>query len=93
MYAHPDVPLALDPFPYLHASGFDLVAGHFAEARRVLRRGGGLVIINFSYRGSPDADRSEIRRLAARNRFSVVDDGVTPFRLWDGVAWRLRAIE
>jgi SAM-dependent methyltransferase len=85
-----DLVYAIDAFPYLHASGFDLVEKHFAEVCRVLRKGGTFVIINFSYRGSTEIDRSEIQELARKNNFAVLDDGVSPFTLWDGVAWRLR---
>jgi predicted TPR repeat methyltransferase len=85
-----DLVYAVDTLPYLVQSGHALVARHFAEARRVLRRGGELVILNYSYRDDLPADRREVREQAAASGFEVVLDGEAVFALWDGVAWRLR---
>jgi predicted TPR repeat methyltransferase len=84
-----DLVYAVDTFPYLVQSGRALVERHFAEARRVLRRGGELVILNYSYADDPAADRREVRELAAANGFTVALDGDRVFELWDGAAWRL----
>ncbi|WP_084112979.1 methyltransferase domain-containing protein [Belnapia moabensis] len=42
-----DLVLAVNVFPYLVAGGMALAARHVAEAGRVLRSGGSLVILNF----------------------------------------------
>ena len=85
-----DLVYAVDTFPYLVQAGHALVARHFAEAWRVLRPGGELVILNYSYRDDVAADRAEVRALAAAHGFAVVLDGEGVFELWDGVGWRLR---
>jgi cyclopropane fatty-acyl-phospholipid synthase-like methyltransferase len=84
-----DVVLAVDSFPYMRQSGYDLAARFFAESARVLRPAGELVILNYSYSDDDEADRAEVRTLAAENGFSVAVAGGRPFRLWDGVAFRL----
>ncbi|MFL5576660.1 MAG: class I SAM-dependent methyltransferase [Gemmatimonadaceae bacterium] len=88
-----DLVYAVDTFPYLLHAGWPLVEGHFAEAHRVLRPGGDLVICNFSFRGDLDADRADVRRLAHAHGFAVLEDGVQPFRLWDGSVWRMERME
>jgi SAM-dependent methyltransferase len=85
-----DTALAVDTFPYLNQSGADLVAKFFAEGRRVLRPGGDLVILNYSYRGDDAADAQDVARLARENGFEVVVGGERPFALWDGLAFHLR---
>lgn len=86
-----DAALAVDTFPYLHQSGAELVARHFAEAKRVLRPGGDFVILNYSYRGDDDADIAEVRSLAGEHGFDVLVCGERPFGVWDGLAFHLRA--
>jgi SAM-dependent methyltransferase len=83
-----DLVLAADSFPYLVQAGGALAARHIEEAARVLRPGGALVILNFSYRGDLDIDRADIAA-AAGGKFHLVRDGERPFRLWDGVAFHL----
>ena len=85
-----DVVLAVDSFPYLVRSGRELAAGHIREARRVLKPGGSLLILNFSYRGDGEADRAEIARLARESQFDVRRNGTREFALWDGLAFLLR---
>jgi ubiquinone/menaquinone biosynthesis C-methylase UbiE len=94
MYAdeHFDLVYAVDTFPYLVQSGRALVERHFAEARRVLRPGGELLILNYSYGGDIAADDAEVRELATRHGFTVLLGGERVFELWDGVAWRLGKI-
>lgn len=74
-----DLVYAVDSFPYLVEAG--VAAAHLAEARRVLRPGGTLLILNYSYRGDLEADRAE---LSAAPGFGVVETGGAPFRHWDG---------
>ena len=85
-----DLVYAVDTFPYLVQSGRALVERHFAEAHRVLRAGGELVILNYSYGDDAAADRAAVRALAGAHGFAVVLDGERAFELWDGAAWRLR---
>ncbi|XYI00739.1 GNAT family N-acetyltransferase [Sorangium sp. So ce1128] len=84
---------AVDSFPYLVAAGEAVVDRHVAEARRVLRPGGELVILNYSYRGDLARDAADVARLAARHGFDVLASGERPFSLWDGRAYRLRRLE
>jgi SAM-dependent methyltransferase len=83
-----DCVIAVDSFPYLVMAG-GLAERHLAEASRVLRPKGDLVILNFSYRGSPDADRADLSRFARSFGFAVLVDGDRPFVHWDGAAFHL----
>ena len=84
-----DLVLAVDVFPYLVQADLALAELHVAEAARVLRPGGSLAILNFSYRGE-EADRSDLARVAVQTGFSVLRDGVRDLSLWDGLAFWLR---
>jgi SAM-dependent methyltransferase len=84
-----DVAVAVDSFPYLRQSGYSLVERFFAESARVLKRGGELVILNYSYSEDEDADEKEVCTLAAENGLEVILAGARPFELWDGVAFRM----
>ena len=81
---------AVDTFPYLYAAGSTVVARHFQEIARVLRARGDFILMNFSYRGSLQADRLEIEKLAQQYGFEILANGIRPFEIWDGAAWRLR---
>lgn len=81
---------AVDSFPYIHQAGPEIVDAHFHETARVLAPGGELAIFNFSYRDDLDADRHEVRKLCRAAGFSLTMNGAQPFRLWDGVAFRMR---
>ncbi len=85
-----DLVVAVDSFPYLCASGPDLVGTHVREAARVLRPGGDLVVLNLSYRDDIAADRRDAKRFAAEAGFSVLRNGTQEFRLWDGLTFHLR---
>ena len=84
-----DVAIAVDSFPYLRQSGYELVERFFAESVRVLKPGGQLVILNYSYSEDDGADEREVRALAAANELRVIATGERPFRLWDGVGFRM----
>jgi SAM-dependent methyltransferase len=85
-----DLVIAVDVFPYLVQSALSLAATHVSEAGRVLRPGGQLVILNFSYRGKEEEDVADVTRFAAAAGLDVLVGGVRPFTLWDGLAFRLR---
>jgi SAM-dependent methyltransferase len=81
--------LAVDSFPYLFAADPAIAAQHVQDAARVLRPGGALAILNFTYRGDDEADRKEITRLAQINGFAVQRAGTRDFELWDGLSFLL----
>lgn len=88
-----DLAIAVDSFPYLRQSGYELVQRFIAESARVLRTGGQLVILNYSYSEDDEADEREVRELAGGAGFEVLEIGGRPFGLWDGVAFRLQSSE
>ncbi|MGH9421974.1 MAG: class I SAM-dependent methyltransferase, partial [Thermoanaerobaculia bacterium] len=85
-----DTVIAVDTFPYINQSGAALVESHFSEMRRVLKSGGDLVILNYSYRGDDAADLHDVRRLGTEYGFDVVTAGEHPFSIWNGSAFHLR---
>ena len=84
-----DLMLAIDSFPYLFAADPAIVQHHVHDAARLLRRGGTLVILNFSYRGDGAADRHDVERLAAASGFVIQRASTRDFTLWDGTAFLL----
>lgn len=85
-----DLVYAVDSFPYVHQAGPAVVETHFHEAARILKPGGEFVILHYSYRDDTGADRAEVKRLCRAAGFTVVMNGAQPFKLWDGVAFRMR---
>jgi predicted TPR repeat methyltransferase len=81
---------AVDSFPYIHQAGPGVVAAHFHEAARLLVSGGDLVILTYSYRDDLQTDRREVRRLCHAAGLHLAMNGAQPFKLWDGVAFRMR---
>lgn len=85
-----DLVLAIDSFPYIVQAGHSLVDRHVEGAARVLRPGGALAVLNFSYRGDRAADRADAIALAGAHGLAVEQAGVAPFSVWDGTAFVLR---
>jgi cyclopropane fatty-acyl-phospholipid synthase-like methyltransferase len=85
-----DVAIAVDSFPYLRQSGYELVESFFAESSRVLKDNGELIILNYSYSEDDAADTREVRALAEEYGFDLLIAGERPFKLWDGLAFRMR---
>lgn len=83
-----DLVLAVDVMPYLVDGGSGLAGRHMEEARRVLKPGGQLIVMNWSYRGDRGHDRAEAAKLA---RLAGLTPG-TPFgeavfSAWDGLVY------
>jgi SAM-dependent methyltransferase len=87
-----DAVLAIDAMPYMQRAGTALMATHFDEAARVLRRGGDFVILNLSYRGDLDLDRRDARHLVEAAGLRVLRNGTLDLRLWDGATFHLRKL-
>jgi ubiquinone/menaquinone biosynthesis C-methylase UbiE len=83
-----DFVLAADVFPYLVQAG--IAAHHLREAHRVLRPGGSLLILNYSYRGDEALDDAEVEDHAATIGLVPVRTGPAGFTLWDARAYHLR---
>ena len=52
--------------------------------------GGALVILNYSYRGDLERDRTDVANLAARHGFIAERNGTRDFALWDAATFLLR---
>jgi SAM-dependent methyltransferase len=85
-----DLVLAVDSFPYLLAADPTIAVQHVSDASRLLRPGGALLILNFSYRGDSEADRADVARVASEHHFVLERAGTRDFALWDGVTFLLR---
>nr|WP_246736127.1 class I SAM-dependent methyltransferase [Enterovirga sp. DB1703] len=85
-----DLVLAADVFPYLVQAGGGLAARHVAEAGRVLRPGGTLAILNYSYRGDPDRDWRDIAAAAEPAGLARPEQRRPSFRHWDGAVFLVR---
>lgn len=82
-----DLVLAVDVFPYLVQAGGVLASRHVEEAARVLRPGGTLAILNYSYRGEPDRDRADLRLATERAGLSAPVEPALALAHWDGSAF------
>jgi SAM-dependent methyltransferase len=76
-----DLVLAVDSFPYLVQAG--VAEQHMSDAHRILRTGGVMAVLNFSYRDDPEADHVDSETWAGRHGFLLRRPQVSPFRLWD----------
>jgi len=85
-----DLVLAIDSFPYIVQTGDAVAARHVADAARILRPGGGLAILNLSYRNDDALDLQDARRWAGAHGFRLAVADPRPFQLWDGSAYVLK---
>jgi SAM-dependent methyltransferase len=85
-----DLVLAADVFPYLVQAGGELAARHIAEAGRVLKPGGTLAVLNYSYRGDLELDRRELAEAARQAAFTNVEEPHPTFGHWDGSVFLMR---
>ena len=84
-----DLVLAVDSFPYLFAADPAIIGQHFLDCRRILRPGGAILILNFSYRGDATVDRRDVEELAGAYGFTLKRAGTRDFTLWDGLTFLL----
>jgi SAM-dependent methyltransferase len=84
-----DLTVLIDTVPYLLLSEGGIAERYFAEIFRVLRTGGDVVILNFSYRGDLEADRGDLERLAQSRGLSLVRMAERPCASWDAPAFHL----
>jgi SAM-dependent methyltransferase len=84
-----DLVLAIDSFPYLFAADPVISARLVHDAARLLRPGGALGCLNFSYRGDDAADRRDVERLASARGLTLRRAGSRDFALWDGLTFLL----
>jgi ubiquinone/menaquinone biosynthesis C-methylase UbiE len=85
-----DLILAADVFPYLVQVDLDLAAKHFQEAARTLRRGGAMLILNFSYRGDAARDAQDLHAMLAQAGLRQAELAARPLAHWDAAAFLLR---
>lgn len=84
-----DLVVLPDTLPCLLLSEGELARRYFAEIERALRAGGDVVILNFSYRGDPAADRVDLERLTQPLGLSLVRAVARPCASWDAPAFHL----
>lgn len=84
-----DLTVLVDTVPYLLLSEGELAGRYFTEVSRVLRAGGDLVILNFSYRGDVVADRGDLARLAEARGLSLLREVERPCASWDAPGFHL----
>jgi SAM-dependent methyltransferase len=86
-----DLLLAIDSFPCLVAEAPAIAGRHIRDAGRLLRPGGALAIFNYSYRGDPGDDSTEVAAHAAAAGLRVLRNGTRDLALWDGTSFLLTA--
>lgn len=84
--------LAADVFPYLVEAGEEVADAHLRDAARILRPGGALVILNYSYRGDLARDRAEAAGLGARHGLAVERFAAGDFALWDAATFHFMRV-
>jgi SAM-dependent methyltransferase len=85
-----DCVMAVDSFPYIVSAADSLPGRMLDEIARVLKRGGDLLIINYSYRQDPFADAADMALFAQRSSFVASRSDERPFGAWDGRVFHFR---
>ncbi|MBV9567783.1 MAG: class I SAM-dependent methyltransferase [Hyphomicrobiales bacterium] len=85
-----DCIFAVDSFPYIMQADPMLPGLYLKYSEHLLKPGGDLLILNFSYRSDPDADARDVEDLARVNRLEPLRAGERPFHMWDGRVFHLR---
>ncbi len=85
-----DLVLAVDVFPYVVQAGAPLVEAVFADICRVLRPRGHLALFEYSYRGNPTEDASDVASLAEKHELVVHLLGEPCPGLWQGRFFHLQ---
>jgi SAM-dependent methyltransferase len=85
-----DLIYAVDTWPYLVLAGGGIAQAHIHDAARVLRPGGAVLILNYSYRGDPELDLSDLRQAAGEAGLRLEREGTQELTSWDGKAFLLR---
>ncbi|MBV8962875.1 MAG: methyltransferase domain-containing protein [Hyphomicrobiales bacterium] len=85
-----DCIFAVDSFPYIVQADPKLPRLYLEESEHLLKPGGDLLILNFSYRSDPGADARDVENLACLNRLEPLRVGERPFQVWDGRVFHLR---
>lgn len=83
-----DTILAVDSFPYLVEAR--TAERHLCEIDRILKAGGRVLIMNYSYRGDLAHDRADIGNFARQFGFRIRRNGTSDLTLWDGKAFLLQ---
>jgi SAM-dependent methyltransferase len=84
-----DLIYAIDTFPYVVLSGRSVAERHMNDFARVLRPGGALLVLNYSYSGDLQQDRQDIAAAARITGLEIVRDGTRDFTTWDAVAFQM----
>lgn len=82
-----DLVLFIDSFPYVINAGLGRVM--LAEAERVLRPGGAILVLNWSYRGDGEEDDAEARTWAAELGLRLDEEKTPGLVHWNGTVHRL----
>jgi SAM-dependent methyltransferase len=85
-----DCVLCIDVFPYIVLSAPSCPLNYFRSFQRVLKPGGDLLLLNYSYRNDEAADLRDLAALCGQTGFLLLRSGDRPFRHWDGRAFHLR---
>lgn len=84
-----DLTVLADTMPYLLLSEGELAGRYLSEISRVLRPGGDVVILNYSYRDDVAADVIDLERLAEPRGLSLAGAPERPCASWDAAAFHL----
>jgi SAM-dependent methyltransferase len=79
-----DLVTPVDVFPYLVAAEDGLAARHVQEIARVRTPAGSALIVNYSYRGDPDRDLTDVQHHAGPAGLELVRYATGDFAHWDG---------